>query len=154
MVLHGKLSLHDIRDVEQFTGRIIDRVRRDLTDQDNEDLWAYLIALTWELSLRYDRGDQPSCFSNYAAIVLKRRVVDWQRSRDGRTKWQFADRTHIRELPTFHPLEDRQDEPDPSQSMDNEVDRFSDLLGLQRKRSSRIPQRDNGMGKAPAREAA
>jgi DNA-directed RNA polymerase specialized sigma24 family protein len=151
-MLNGKLALHDIHDVEQFCGRIIDQSRRQLSPQDNEDLTAYLIETCWELSLQFEPGG--ITFSTYATTTLRRRVVDWQRNRDGRTVWQFADRTHIREIPTFHPLDDRPDTFDTSQPMDTEVGGLSDLIGVLGTRGSSVPRRDNGVGKAPTREAA
>jgi len=173
-MLNGILALHDVRDVEQFCGRIIGRSRLELSAQDNEDLLAYLIETAWELSLLYDRGDSqyPPRFSVYATNFLGLRVIDWQRARDGRTRWANPNRIRDEERrtrggnakrstvyeraarPTFHPIDDRPDIADTSSAVDVEVGGLSDLIGLLGTRGSAVPRGTNGMGKAPAREAA
>ena len=107
-VLSRPFALHDIRDSEAFAARIIQRSRLELSYYDHEDLLAYLVETAWELSLRYRRGnpDFPARFSVYATNILRRRVVDWQRQRDGRTRWQFAGgRTYERPRPQFQSLD-------------------------------------------------
>src|SRR6266496_4464581 len=103
-MLHGKLALHDVRDVEALAAFVIGRSGLELSQQDNEELLTYLIELTWELSLRYDNNG--ISFSTWATATLKRRVIDWQRRDGGRTRWQFADRTYERELPRFVQADD------------------------------------------------
>jgi hypothetical protein len=84
--------------VESFCAAIARRYA--LPQQEQEDLIAWLIAITWELSLRYD-GSQGSRFSAYARHVLVRRAPDWRRQRDGRTVWKFKDHTYERPRPEF-----------------------------------------------------
>jgi hypothetical protein len=89
-------SILDIRDVAAFCARIADRSRVHLSYHDREDLLAYLVETTWELSLRYDAGDRPPKFAVYAGGILPLRVVDWTRGRFGRTRWQFSGSTYER----------------------------------------------------------
>lgn len=83
-MLAGTLQLHDVRDVEQFAGRaMVDELRARrirLEPADREDLHAYLVAAAWELSTRYDPA-RARLFSSYAYPILRKRVVDWLRSR-------------------------------------------------------------------------
>jgi hypothetical protein len=162
-VLNGNFRLHNIEDVEAFCAVIIQRAGLDLSYHDSEDLLAFLIESAWELSIAYDRGDPKftdTYFPFYAKRMLSRRVVDWQRNRNGRTRWTDSKRwpetngVYERERPILVTLDDRPDEPDVSQPVDTEVGGLSDLIGLLGKRSSAVPQRDSGMGKAPSREAA
>src|SRR5438132_3110894 len=132
-MLNGNLELHDIRDVEGFCGRIIDRARLELSHQDNEDLWAYLIETTWELSLRFEPGDLK--FSTYATHTLRRRLVDWQRRDGGRTRWQFADRTYERELPRFVEIDDQL--PGSLSSPDSGTDGLRGLVGARSRQRAR-----------------
>jgi hypothetical protein len=79
---------------------------------EREDLEAYLVSTLWEISLTYEPGRILKRFSTWAGIVLRRRVVDWQRAKLGRTKWQFRNadgslRVHKRERPQFVPFDSR-----------------------------------------------
>ena len=132
-VLNGTLTLHDIKDVESYCIRIINRATIDLQHQDREDLLAYLIETTWELSRHQDptRG----AFSKWAGYKLTQRITDWQRQTQGRTKWQFAGRTHHRPRPTLVPLHDRLDQPDHSIPMDDQAHSLADLIGILRERT-------------------
>jgi DNA-directed RNA polymerase specialized sigma24 family protein len=76
-MLNGKLELHDVRDVEAFCVRILQRTT--LTPQDHEDALAYLIESCWLLSTQYQPGT--ASFSTYAGKQLPRRLIDWQRKR-------------------------------------------------------------------------
>lgn len=106
-VLNGKLALYDVRDVEALAASIVQRAQPDLGFHDREDLVAELVETAWELSLGYQRGDTrfPPRFSVYVTPILKRRVVDWQRRRFGRTRWQFKDRVYERPAVTVHSLD-------------------------------------------------
>jgi DNA-directed RNA polymerase specialized sigma24 family protein len=101
------LALHDVNDAEAFAAAIANRSRLTLSRDDREDLVQFLLVELWKLSLRYDRGDPkfPPRFGVYATGILQRRVVDWSRSRWGRTKWQFADRTYERKRPELVSLD-------------------------------------------------
>ena len=84
-MLHGRLSLHDVRDVEALCGRVIARSGFVLSADESEDLLAYLIADCWKLSLSYRRGiGSTTTFSGWATFILRRRVFEWQRQRSGR----------------------------------------------------------------------
>lgn len=74
------LQLHDLRDAEAFVAAIANRSELDLSWSDREDLEQFLLETCWELSLRYDPTQNRS-FSAFAVAILKRRVFDWQRSR-------------------------------------------------------------------------
>jgi hypothetical protein len=78
-LLHGVLTLHDLRDAEFLCRRIISRSRFTPQSSDHEELLTYLIEECWTLSLRYEPGGIR--FSTYATNTLRRRVVDWQRQR-------------------------------------------------------------------------
>ena len=105
------LQLHDVHDAEGFAAAIANRSRLNLSPDDREDLRQFLLISLWELSLRYERGDPryPSRFGSYASGILQRRVVDWARSKWGRTTWQFKDHTHERKRPELVSLDDGDD---------------------------------------------
>jgi hypothetical protein len=98
-MLNGTLALHDIRDVEAFVTAIVKRADLQLLTEETEDLNAYLIATTWELSLKYHAGR--ISFSTWAQHTLRKRIIDWQRQKYGRSTWQFKDSTHYRKRPTI-----------------------------------------------------
>jgi hypothetical protein len=97
-VLNGRLSLHDIRDAEAFCQPIAQQAQLT-SHHDREELLAYLITELWILSKRYEPGG--ITFSTWAGHTLRQRTYDWQRTRYGRTTWQFKDRTYTRKLPEF-----------------------------------------------------
>src|SRR6266496_3773256 len=105
-MLHGKLALHDVEDVEALAAYVIQRSGVELSYHEHEELLSYLVEVTWELSLRYEEGIIRKGFSLWATTTLKRRVVEWQRRDGRRTRWQFADRTYERELPRFVQADD------------------------------------------------
>lgn len=98
-MLTGTLRLHDVEDVEGLCAFILQRANLELSYHDSEDCLAFLVESTWELSIRFEPG--AGRFSVWASAALRHRVIDWQRSRKGRTKWQFSDRTYERTLPSF-----------------------------------------------------
>jgi DNA-directed RNA polymerase specialized sigma24 family protein len=89
------LQLHDVRDAEAFANAIANRSQLELGPDDDEDLRQFLLVELWHLSVRYEPS-RNRAFSTYAVAILKRRTVDWQRQRHGRTVWKFKDRTYIR----------------------------------------------------------
>jgi DNA-directed RNA polymerase specialized sigma24 family protein len=93
-LLSRPLPLFDVRDVEALCTGIVRHSRLPLDHHDREDLTAYLIATCWELSLRYEPGR--TSFSTWATTTLKLRVIDWNRKRNGRTRWQFSGHTYER----------------------------------------------------------
>lgn len=154
-MLNGTFSLHDVRDVEALCGRLIQQsAPNDLSHHDREDLLTYLIESCWELSRRYEQGSMRQGFSIWATVTLRRRIVDWQRSRNGRTKWAFADRVYERPIPELVSLDDREDGADHSIAMDADACGLQDLLGLQRTGSRQATGSANGNGQGPARRAA
>lgn len=128
-MLNGKLSLHDIDDVEAFCIYLINRQRRGgYAGHDYEDLLAWFIERVWRLSLRYD-SERESTFSHYAATSI--RAADWERLRFGRTRWVFKHVVYERPRPVFVPLDDRPDLADPRGAVDASADSVQALLGLQ-----------------------
>jgi DNA-directed RNA polymerase specialized sigma24 family protein len=105
-MLGAKLSLFDVVDVEAFCRAIVREhtmvgVRTTagitgpsaLSPGDSEDLLAYLIETTWELSQRYhgkDDGRGKLRFSGYAITILHKRCVDWKRKRWHATRYGAA----------------------------------------------------------------
>jgi hypothetical protein len=104
-----RLSLHDVDDGVAFVAAITNRTGLELSWSEREDLEAYLVSTLWEISLVYEPGRIRKGFSTWAGIVLRRRVVDWQRAKGGRTKWQFKDRVYERQLPSFVSIDDQFD---------------------------------------------
>lgn len=97
-MLHGRLGLHDVDDVERFCERVLDDQLRAfgirLRSHDNEDALAYLVAEAWTLSLRYDPSVGQK-FSTYARHQLRLRFIDWLRTKLGRTRWSQSDRGRV-----------------------------------------------------------
>jgi hypothetical protein len=104
-VLNGKLSLHGI-DVEAFTAAIVRYSHFQLSYHDRQDLHAFLIEECWKLSLRFEPGIIRGGFSVWAGTTLRKRLIDWERQRFGRTKWQFSDRTYERPRTDIVSLDD------------------------------------------------
>ena len=141
MLLNAKLALHEVDDVEGVCISAIRKAGLRLEHYEFEECLTYLIETSWELSLGYERGDFPSRFGVYLSRRLQQRLSDWQRSRNGRTKWQFADRTYIRPLPSLVSLEHRPDGPDHSILGDADGGGLQDVLGLQRARGGKGARR-------------
>jgi DNA-directed RNA polymerase specialized sigma subunit len=93
------LRLHDVDDAQRVVSTIVTRSGLHLSYHDREELEQHLLAQMWELHLRYDASRGIS-FGAWAVTTLRKRVVDYQRSRF-RTKWVFRDRVHVRERPQF-----------------------------------------------------
>lgn len=102
-----RLALHDVDDAAAFCAAIAAGSGLVLSVHDREDLEEYLLAVAWELSERYRPGGVS--FSSWAWRTLRLRVVDWQRLRFGRSKWQFADATYERPPRITVSLDDRDD---------------------------------------------
>lgn len=105
-MLNGTLALHNVPDTEQLCARIVrgHPALKDLNPEQREDATAYLIETCWRLAQRFDT-DRNNDFAGYATALLKRRVNSWLRTHLGRTRWQFAGRTHERERPTLRSLD-------------------------------------------------
>ena len=106
MVLQTTWRLHDVRDVEAL---VLDEIRRSphvhgLAPHDLDDLIAWLLEHAWRTSNAYDpaRGTR---FSTMLVPVVRRRIVDWHRSRY-RTVWKFRDRVYERPRPRLVSLDD------------------------------------------------
>jgi hypothetical protein len=161
-VLNEPLALHDVQDAEALCARVIERSGLSLSYHDAEDLLAYLVATAWALSLVYDRGDPqyPSGFSTYATRTLGLRLIDWQRSRFGRTKWKFSatssinagyrGRTIERERPALVSLDDPEQDRVGStlvrSSLDGDERGFAAHMRMLAKRGRRPGRRDDYMG--------
>jgi DNA-directed RNA polymerase specialized sigma24 family protein len=100
-----RLALWNVDDAQRFVCSIVSRSGLALSWSDREDLEQYLLVECWRLSLRYQPGG-PKDFDGWASRILKVRVVDWQRQRNGRTRWAFHDSVYKRERPQFVSLDD------------------------------------------------
>lgn len=152
-MLSAKLPLHDIQDVEAFVASIVERRNFDLSWHDQEDLLAFLVETCWELS-RQRPAPWRDSFSGWVYPYLRQRTVDWQRQRNGRTKWQFKDKTYERDIPVFVPLDDRPDDAEYVEPVD--VGAYSDSVARRvlRERDSTLVGGDNTVGAGTARQAA
>ena len=153
-MLTRRYRVKDIEDVEGFCQRIIQQSGLDLTHHDREDLLAFLVATTWELSLDYQEGVYRKGFAFYAGAHLKRRLVDWNRKRFGRTRWQFRDRVYERPVPTFVALDDQHGTTQHGSQVDADTDSLQDLLGLDGAGDSPPLRGTDEVGEGPARRAA
>jgi DNA-directed RNA polymerase specialized sigma24 family protein len=102
------LKLHDIDDAERFVAVIATRSGLKLTFHDRQDLEQFLLVEVWRLSLRYEPGIIHKGFSTWAGTTLRKRCVDWQRSRFGRTKFAFKDHVYERPRTEFVSFDDPQ----------------------------------------------
>ena len=98
-MLHGRLELHDVADVEKLARKVVDNWLRThgaaLQADDRNDFVAFLVAEIWRVSLIYEpRG---TSFATFAYRHSQLRAVDWMRSRFGRSRWQFADGSYERD---------------------------------------------------------
>jgi DNA-directed RNA polymerase specialized sigma24 family protein len=154
MLLAGKLTLHDVRDVGALAARVASTSRLKLSWHEREDLEAYLIATAWELSTRYEPG--AISFSTWATTTLKLRTIDWYRACRGRTVWKFADTTHERARPELVSLDERTGLGDtlPSRAGDPADDRSTDLAWLLNYRGGSRARDLDTLGLRPPRRAA
>ena len=142
-LLSSRLELRDIRDVEQFAGRILDRSGLEFNWSDREDLLASLIFECWRCAGDYDASR--AAFSTFATYRLRSAVTAWLRSSNercgrtgfvgGRTVWKFSDgRVHKRPQRVFVSFDD----PD---ARDRLVDTFAEGEG------GREADRDSDLGR-------
>ena len=132
LVLHGRLELHDCRDIEALCINIVNRSRLTLNHYDREDLIAYLVVDAWKLSLRYQPGrGSTRDFTGWAHHILTRRVIEWQRTKYGR----------YRPRPATVSLDDPMEHTDHAITGDPTDDRSTDLTRILRPRSSPPPRR-------------
>ena len=106
-----RLELHDV-DVFALANSVATRSNLQLSFHDREDLVTYLAETAWQLSLTYDRARRKAGrtdFAGYLTIALRRRVIDWQRQRFGRTKWAFKGYAYERPRPELVSLDDGDD---------------------------------------------
>jgi DNA-directed RNA polymerase specialized sigma24 family protein len=99
------LALFDVDDAHRFVCAIVSKSGLELSFHDRRDLEQHLFGEAWLLSLRFVPGG-PKDFSGWAARILRLRVVDWQRQRNGRTRWSFRDSVYERQRPQFVSLDD------------------------------------------------
>jgi hypothetical protein len=155
-LLNGKYELLGIEDVEAFTAGIIHRSRLDLSYHDREELHVFLIEECWKLSLRYKPGIIRQGFSTWARLALSRRVIDWQRSRFGRTRWQFGGHTYERPRVDLVSLDD--DDPEHGSvgatvaggSLERDASGFAADMRALEARGRRPGQRDDWLGSEAA----
>ena len=155
-MLNGRLTLHDITDVEAFCTTIANGSLRQHNPTDQEDLIAYLIEETWILSLRYHPGG--ITFSTWARHTLHRRTIDHLRKRDGRTTWQFNGSRHERARRTIVSLDDpdarRLDSTHTSSPVDAAGDSPPDLTWALSTRAREDPRHHAKVDQPTARHAA
>jgi hypothetical protein len=152
-MLREKLQLFEVLDTEALCAHVIRRSGFQLGHYEFENCLTFLIETAWEYSLTYQPSVPPR-FAVHLKGLLGRRLVDWQRTRNGRTKWQFADRTYERVLPTFTSLDDRPVEAVDPQSVD--AGAYSDSVARRvlRTRDSEQAGHDVEVGEAAAADAA
>ncbi len=150
------LRLHDVADAEALAASIVYGSGLELSYHDAEDLHAYLVATAWQLSLVYEPGG--ISFSSWAGTTLRRRLVDWQRQRFGRTRWQFAGRSYERARPQLvsldDPEHDRLGDDLTARGGDPEADCDSGLGGLYAARDRARAADYETLGLRPPRRAA
>lgn len=140
-MLNGTLELHNIRDVEGFTDRIINRRRLHwLQPHEREDLHVYLIETCWELSVRFEPNGWP--FSKWAGPTLNSRVTDWLRR-------EFFDGRYVDAPTQIVPL-DGLGEAEFGRQADFAADRSPDLVRVLGQRNSGGTRRDVGVGEQEA----
>jgi len=149
-LLSSRLELRDIRDVERFAGRILERSGLALNYYDREDLLANLIVCAWECSVSGDYDPSKGAFSTFATYRLRSAVTAWLRSSQertgrtgfvgGRTTWKFRDRVHERPQRVLVSLDgsgrDRLVDAVAEGNGDRETDRDENLGGLYATRDS------------------
>jgi hypothetical protein len=143
-------SLFDVRDVEALCAQVVQRSGLTLSYHEREDLLAYLLAVAWETSTRFEPGRIR--FSIFVTRTLRFRTVDWVRTYRGRSKWAFKDSTYERPRVQLVSL----DAPDSNEhqlvdtlagsGLDDDERRLSDELRALRKRSRRPGRRDDWLG--------
>jgi hypothetical protein len=88
-LLSSPVQLHDVKDVEKFASRALDRrlqtMGARLDEHRYEDALTYLIGVAFELSLHYN-PELNTSFSKYLHNTLPNRVIDWYRRTFGDTR--------------------------------------------------------------------
>lgn len=163
-MLNGRLTLHNVNDVESLCQSIINRdpASGELQPHEREDLLSYLVETCWELSLDYNPAKNPNGhehpsggFAGWAAHLLRRRLGEWRRTHIFRTHWKRWDGTYQR-VPNHEPL----DQPEgteralPGGSLDPAEYRTPDLLRALQRPARRPAWLDNSPGEAGTRRAA
>jgi DNA-directed RNA polymerase specialized sigma24 family protein len=150
-LLSRPLPLFDVRDVEALCTSIVQRSRLPLDHHDREDLTTYLIETCWELSLRYEPG--PTSFSTWATTTLKLRTIDWNRKRNGRTRWQFSGHIYERPRPVVVSLDTELVDTLAAGAGDSALDSETDLAGVLDSGGSQIARDYLALGLEPPRRA-
>ena len=131
-LLNGRLSLHDVANVEAFVRAALDdRLRlwgAHLRPHDYEEALTELLTVCWELSRRYDPAKSEQSFSTYAGRILRLRVADFYRKRFGDRRYGRGaeDRVSLDERAEKHRLE----RADGAGQEDPTLDRSPDLAGV------------------------
>ena len=164
-LLSSRLELLDIRDVEQFAGRILERSGLELSYHDREDLLASLVVECWSCAGDYD--ESRASFSTFATIRLRAAVVAWLRTSNercgrtgfvgGRTVWKFRDHTYERprrDLISFDDSDARLAETLAERNGDSEADRDEAVGGLYAERDRQRDRDLRVLGIEPRRRVA
>jgi hypothetical protein len=165
-LLSSRLELLDIRDVEQFAGRIVERSGLELSHHDREDLLASLVVECWSCATDYD--ESRAKFSTFATYRLRAAVVAWLRTSNercgrtgfvgGRTIWKFKDKPdHIRPqrvLVSFDDDDARLAETLAEGNGDSEADRDEALGRLYAERDRTRARDYDALGLEPPRRIA
>jgi DNA-directed RNA polymerase specialized sigma24 family protein len=139
------LALWNVDDASAFCWAIVRKTGLELDFHDAEDLHQYLFTECWRLSLRYQPGGPD--FDGWASRILRVRVVDWTRQRNGRTKWAFSDHAYERprrQLVSYDSERDRLDAAlgtwtsDPAAGRDSDLGRLVSTGDRQRARDLQI----------------
>jgi RNA polymerase sigma factor (sigma-70 family) len=90
--LNGTLQLGSVDNAESLARKVLDdRLRAAsayLNPIEYEDALSYLVALAWELHVRFDPDKSTQSFSTYAYRILWRRWASWYRQRYGDTRYR------------------------------------------------------------------
>jgi DNA-directed RNA polymerase specialized sigma24 family protein len=153
-LLSRPLQLHDARDVEALIWKAIDTSPHvaGTSFHDREDLCAYLLGVVWELSLSYNPDRGRVTFTTFAYTTARLRIIDFQRSRNGRTRWQWSSHSYERNprpavvsLDGDDPERDRLVQAQQRGGLDGDSSGFADeLRALDRRSSGPGRRQDSG----------
>jgi DNA-directed RNA polymerase specialized sigma24 family protein len=91
-LLNGTLQLGSVDNGEALCRRVLDdwlhAKNAYLNPTEHEDALSYLVAIAWELHLRFDPSKGTQSFSTFSYRILWRRVPSWYRQRFGDTRYR------------------------------------------------------------------
>ncbi len=120
-LLPATLTWHDVKDVESFTRRILDRRIKTSrwkpkTSEDYNDFLADMLTIATQAKQRWENPNLPKPTRSFSDLLYRRlnygyddtlRQTYW----GGRTRWQFATHTVTRTIPTIIPYHFTDDGP-------------------------------------------